>query len=295
MKKLFFILLFIAHNLSLQFSVPCHATDEVTIFTYRAPESEKDLRYEYDTNLLRLALEATVESDGPYRLVSSPRMNYARAHSYLQSNELANLILKLSYDPVFAEKGFDFANFPVDLGIVGYRICFAHPETVEQLLEINSIEELRKFTHGQGAGWADVDILRHNNFDVSVVPEYESLFKMVAARRFDLFCRGANELLDELSMHQDIKNLSFDKSMIIFYPFPRFFYSNAANTKALDRIERGLLKSYKDGSLQKLWFEHYGQSIEFVRLYNRKIFTLKNPLIEGLNDDYKKYFYNPNK
>lgn len=295
MKIFFIILLVIAYTLSLQFSVFCHATDEVPVFTYRAPESDKDLRYEYDTNLLRLALETTVESDGPYRLVSSPRMNYARAHSYLQSNKLANLILKLSYDPFFAEKGFDFVNFPVDLGIVGYRICFAHPETVEQLLEVDSIEELRKFTHGQGAGWADVAVLRYNNFDVSVVPEYESLFKMVAARRFDLFCRGANELHGELSMHQNIQNLSFDKSMIIFYPFPRFFYSNAANTKALDRIERGLLKSYKNGSMQKLWLEHYGHSIEFVGLDKRKIFTLKNPLIEGLKDDYKKYFYSPNK
>ena len=269
------------------------AAQNVTIFTYRAPESQTDLRYDYDNKLLQLALEKTVETDGPYLLVPSPIMNYARAQAYLKSNSLPNLILKLSYDPDFENRDMGFVPFPVDLGIVGYRICFAHPEISKALSQVDSLENLRRFNHGQGNGWADVDILRHNGFKVIEIPLYENLFNMVARRRFDLFCRGANELLDEMKMHQHIQNLSYDKSMILFYPFPRFFYTNTANSSALERIQRGLEKSYEDGSLQSLWRQHYKASIDFVELDQRRLFVLENPLVEHLDFDYQKYFYNP--
>lgn len=244
-KKHVRLILFIVLGWFIQNSGYSFATQKVTAFTYRAPESKVDHRYEYDNDLLRLALEITVETDGPYQLVPSPVMNYARAHSYLELNSLPNLILQLSYDPVLEDKGMGFVPFPVDLGIVGYRVCFAHPSITKKLSLVDSLEDLRDFTHGQGAGWTDIDILLHNGFNVTEVATYESLFKMVANRRFDLLCRGANELFDEMKMHGQIQDLSYDKSMVIYYPFPRFFYTNEKNSSALDRLRRGLLKSYE--------------------------------------------------
>ncbi len=49
-----------------------------------------------------------------------------------------------------------------------------------------------------------MEILRENGFQVREVSEYESLFKMVAGKRFDLFCRGTNELLSEWETHKSI-------------------------------------------------------------------------------------------
>jgi len=266
---------------------------EATVFTYRAAESKNDFRYEYDTNLLKLALESTVDTDGPYRLVPSPNMNYARAHLYLKSNSLPNFIIKLSYNPDFEKRGLTFAPFPVDLGIVGYRICFANPEITEQLSGVSSLKELNIFTHGQGTGWSDLEILQYNGFTVREVSSYESLFTMVAARRFDLFCRGANEFLDELTAHRHVQNLSYDKTFALFYPIPRFFYTNQANSRAMDRIHRGLMRAHENGSLLRLWLKHYKASIDFAELGKRRIIHLENPLVKGLSVDYQKYFYNP--
>ena len=270
-----------------------HVFAEATVFTYRAPESENDHRYQYDTLLLQLALENTIETDGPYRLVKSPVMNYSRAHLYLETNALPNLILKLSYESKYKEKNMIYAPFPVDLGIVGYRVCFANPRVVNQLSHVNSFEELRKFSHGQGLGWSDTEILRHNGFKVTEVARYESLFKMVAKQRFDLFCRGANELLGELKTHNNIEGFSYDKSISIYYPLPRFFYMNSANKNGIDRISRGLKIAYEKGEVKKLWELEYKESIEFAELDKRKIFFLENPLIEDLSTDYQKYLYNP--
>lgn len=293
MIKTLLIIIVVSIGCSIQNSGYSRAAAKGTVFTYRTPESQTDSRYQYDTQLLQLALESTVETDGAYRLVPSPVMNFARARSFIKSNSLPNFILKLSYEPDFENNNMAYVPFPVDLGIVGYRVCFAHPEVVEQLSHVDSLDKLRSFTHGQGTGWTDIGILRHNGFDVTEVANYESLFKMVSTRRFDLFCRGANELLDEFKAHEHIQNLSYDKAIAFFYPFPRFFYTNAANTEALDRISRGLAIAYNNGSLQKLWTRRYKESVDFVGLDQRRIFTLENPLIESLSVDYQRYFLNP--
>lgn len=272
---------------------PQLALAKETLFTYRAPESDTDARYNYDTDLLRLALENTIDSDGPFRLVPSPRMNFARASTYLENNQLPNFIVKYSYQRDFESRNISFVPFPIDLGIVGFRVCFAHPEVVRQLAQVENIEDLKRFTHGQGVGWTDIEILRHNGFEVTTTTQYESLFLMVANRRFDLFCRGANELLEEFTLHKHIKNLSYDRTIAISYPLPRFFYTNSANKAALDRIHRGLLIAYNNGSLQELWLKHYKESIDFARLEHRKVFPIENPFVDGLEFDYSRFFYDP--
>lgn len=48
----------------------------ITTYTYKSPESENDYRYVYYNELLKLALEKTVSTDGPYILEPSPSMNF---------------------------------------------------------------------------------------------------------------------------------------------------------------------------------------------------------------------------
>jgi hypothetical protein len=267
---------------------------ETTVFTQRVGESETDVRYHYDNAVLKLALEKTKEKYGPYRLQASPPMTFPRAIFAASKNEYANFFIKLSYEEILVtQKSMVFAKFPVDLGIVGYRICFTHSETKAKLAEIKSLEDLKKFSMGQGTGWADVEILRYNNFNVITAANYESLFKMTAAKRFDLFCRGTNELLEEYEAHRDIPGLSYDESFSLAYPLPRFFFTHKDNDKAAKRIEEGLLIAYRDGSLQQLWKTNYEKSINFVQLEKRRIFWIENPLLKNLDFNYRQYFYAP--
>lgn len=268
-------------------------SSEPLLVTYRAPESKRDLRYNYDNALLKLALESTMETDGPYRLIPSPVMNFSRARHALEFNKYPNFFIKLSYEDGFGEGGLAFVPFPVDLGIVGYRICFVSPESKELVAAVTELDELKKFVHGQGKSWSDTTILRENGFRVVEIAKYESLFSMVSKGRFDLFCRGVNELLDEVEGHRHIPNLQYDSSMAIVYPLPRFFYTNKKNKRALDRVQRGIMIAYENGSLQELWRQEYQANIDFVELEKRKIFTLENPLLRSLSFDYQQYFYDP--
>jgi hypothetical protein len=102
------------------------------------------------------------------------------------------------------------------------------------------VDQLKKYSIGQGIGWADSLILRHNGFRVIEVQNYDSLFKMVAAGRIDLYCRGVNELRKEYESYRYITRLTYDESFALAYPLPRFYYMGAFNKDAKERMEVGL-------------------------------------------------------
>lgn len=264
------------------------------VVTYRVAESKDDTRYNYDTAALRLALEKTKAEFGDYKLVPGAVMNFSRAISDIKNNQTPNYIFKLSYESRFKKDlNLDYAEFPVDLGIVGYRVCFTNPKTKEKLKNVKSLDDLKKFKHGQGQDWSDVEILRGHGFEVITAANYESLFLMVAAGRFDLFCRGTNELGGEYEAHKHMPNLVYDESFSLYYPLPRFFYTNKANKELIKRIEKGLITAFNDGSLKELWKKEYIKSVNFVNLKNRKIFPIENPNLKEVKFNYKKYFFNP--
>lgn len=262
------------------------------VITYRAPESNKDKRFDYDNALLKMALDKTTDEYGEYQLVASKPMNFVRAMSVVKQNSLPNFFIKLSYYDTISPQ-ISYVPFPVDLGIVGYRVCFISPLGKERLARASHIDVVAELVHGQGQGWLDVEILRHNNFKVIEVSGYERLFSMVATNRFDLFCRGVNELLEEFDAHKEIKNLDYDTNIAFTYPLPRLFYTHQSNKLAIERITKGLLIAYHDGSLVKLWLKNYETSISFSQLENRKIYHLENPLLKNINFDFQQYFYQP--
>lgn len=264
-----------------------------TRFTYISPESERDPRMTYDRELLRLALDKTRDTFGDYELVPAPAMTKARVRLSLQLNSFTNLFAMDSYSSTRDGKGLAYVRFPIHLGIVSYRICFVSPQRQAAMAEVHDLAGLRRFTFGQGKGWLDVEILRHAGLKVVEVDGYEMLFKMVARGRFDLLCRGASELRSELLTHKDIGGLKMDPYLLLYYPLPRVFYTNVANGEALKRVETGLRQAWQDGSLQALWRHSFGPAIAFAGLKQRRMLRLENPFLEGINFDYRPYFYNP--
>ncbi|WP_432452335.1 MULTISPECIES: hypothetical protein [unclassified Agarivorans] len=263
-----------------------------TIYTCRGKESPNDIRAEYDIALFRLALDKTVSTHGEYQLNIIPNMNTSRGLKAALANTWPNFFTKQSVSKKRLEQ-LSYVDFPVDLGVVGYRIFFVSPQAKDKLDEVENIEQLKSFTIGQGIGWLDSEILKHNGFRVILGSPYESLFKMVAKGRFDLFSRGSNEIYAEYQVHQSIGDLLIDKRLALYYPLPRFFFSHHSNVEATQRIKQGLLMAYDDGSLMKLWNQYYADSIRLVELKNRKIFQIENPFLQGIDNSYQQYIYQP--
>lgn len=271
----------------------CNAAEEM-IISHRLAETSNDKREAYNIALLHLAMEKTRDKYGPYRMQSIPQMNTPRSLYAASLNMYPNLVLEISYDESHVKEGdLTYVDFPVDLGIVGIRVCFVNQALKEKVSKVKTLEELKKYTIGQGVGWADTTILRTNGFKVVEVGTYEGLFKMVSAGRVDLFCRGANEIYDEYNTFRYLPGLAVDESFTIIYPLPRFYFISARNSLAKKRIEEGLRIAYQDGSLMQLWSAHYAASLTFAHLKQRRIFRIPNPMISTLPKDYEQFFYDP--
>jgi len=263
-----------------------------TVFTYQSKESPSGTRREYTKYLLELALEATIAKYGPYKLVASGQMNSVRSRMDAKFGNKENYFVGDSVSKDLID-GMGYVSFPIDRGVVGYRVFFVSPEARERLRGVSTLDELKEFTIVQGIGWLDTGILIHNGFKVITGTDYDGLFKMVARNRIDLFPRGANEILREYEYHNKVQGLIYDDTIVLYYPSPRFFFTAKSNVTAIKRIEEGLIISYEDGSLQKLWEKYYQPSIDFVNLKKRRIFEIDNPFLGGVDASYEKYFYRP--
>ena len=136
----------------------------------------------------------------------------------MESGAYTNFVAKFSYEDRLETLGLDYVSFPVDLRIIGYHVCFVNAQKEEAVTSAKTLEDSRKFPHGQAVEWSDVQILRASGFIIVEAPTYENLFSMLAAGRFDLFCRGANELEKEWRAHRHIPDLANDKSIVIYCP-----------------------------------------------------------------------------
>jgi len=262
------------------------------VFTHRVPEAYVSSTPSYETALLKLALDKTIAEYGPYEFRAAPQINVTRSLQSIKANTFPNYFASLGYNESYGTaEELTYIPFPIDLGLLSYRTCFAPQSTLEQLAKINSMDELRKLSMGLGRGWVDGSILKHNGFNIVEVEPYPLLFKMVASHRLDLFCRGANEIKEEYDRWGQTEGLGYDHHLLIYYPMPIFFYTNSRNKDAVARVTKGLKKAYSDGSLLALWRAHHQASVDFADLDKRKVFRLDNPLVKSINSDYTRYFY----
>ncbi len=260
------------------------------VVMHRAPDSANDKRQDYNIALIRLALGKTLEAGESLQLKAMLPMNSARARYALNTNLYPNLILELSYEDDMRElNNIDYAAFPIDLGALSYRVCFMSPQFYESGRIVSSLADLKALTFVAGVGWPDVVVLKDNSLRVSEINYYDNIFKMLSGNRFDLFCRGSSEILNEYKTFNPVFSLHLNKSFALHYPLPRFFFVSADNQTLKNRLEKGLKMAYEDGSLKSLWHDHFFESVVFSDVKNRKVFTLENKRIKHINKEYEKY------
>jgi hypothetical protein len=186
-------------------------------------------------------------------------------------------------------------HIPVRKGILGYRIFLIRKQDRAKFAAIKSLEELKKLSVGQGREWEDVKVLRANDFIVETGINYEGLFEMLSKGRFDYFSRGINEAPEEYAARKDkLPNLWVEEKLLLYYPWPKFFYVSKNNPKLAERIEQGLNIMIKDGSFDKVFYKYHGSAIKNTNLKGRKIFRIGNPLLPPVVPfDRKELWFDP--
>lgn len=248
-------------------------------YIYHPPESALDVRYHYQWEILRTALEKTAGKWGPWQMLPSELMSEQRQAFELKNATGKLTVMYLSTTPDF-EKNLTPIRIPVDRNLGGYCVFLIRKEDQKRFKNIRNLNDLRRFSYGLGLGWIDVGILRSNRFKVVTGSSYEGLFEMLVHRRFDIFLRGAVEVLDEYDQRKEtLPDLHIEENLILYYPLPMYFWfpRTVEGRRLAARAEEGMRMMLADGTYDAIFDKYQRHKIERLRLKERKILRIPNP------------------
>jgi len=250
-------------------------------YIHHPPESARDVRYLYQWEVLRTALEKTHAKWGPYRLVAGEVMT-ERRQAYELRNATGNLtVMYLGTTPEF-ERELVPVRIPVDRSLGGYCVFLVRAGEQARFDAVRTLDDLRQFTYGLGLGWIDVEILRASGFNVVTGSSYDGLFEMLVNRRFDVFLRGAVEILDEYEQRrEELRDIRIEDSLLLYYPLPMYFWfaKTPEGQRLAQRAEAGLRLMLADGSYDEIFDRYQRAKIERLHLKTRKAYRIDNPFL----------------
>lgn len=231
----------------------------------------------YFLQLMQLVMGKTREEFGDYELIPSAQsIPQKRAVLMLAQNQRLDLMWTMTSKK--REQLLQAVYFPLLKGLLGHRIFIIRRSDQSKFNNIRTLDDLRQLVSGQGLGWPDVNILKHNKLKVIESPDYQNLFDMLRAGRFDYFPRGITEAWGE---HQNLKDdsLIVEPNLLLRYKAPLYFFVNKQNQRLHDRLMRGLTLALEDGSFDELFYQepNIRHSIEQTDISSRLIFELDNP------------------
>ena len=237
--------------------------------TYPRSESGSDERTDYPLAVLRIALE---HSGRPFRLQpSSTQMQQSRS---LRELAAGNLDVVWSVATAEREAGLRAVPFPIDRGLIGWRVLLVRRGDGARFTAIASASELARVNGAQGHDWPDLAVLLHNGLRVMPSPTYEGLFSMLARGHVDYVARSISEAGAELGRHADLP-LEIGPHLLLYYPSALYFFVQPRNQDLAAAIGSGLESSLRDGSLGARFDAQYSSCL--AALGRRRVIRLDNP------------------
>lgn len=276
--------------------VPQGVAEEMTaraemVFSYRPRPAPEGQERDFEEALLRLALDRTVATDGPYRLEAAPgRATTLRTVQDLRRRAYPGQVV-IQTATADLMRDLIYIRFPTDSGLTGLRLALASAPVAEKTAEIRTLADLTRFSSVQGLGWQDVAILRGHGLPVEEISSRESMALMVARGRADLYWRGINEVARDLRQAAEANavGLTVAPGVALFYPLPKFFFAHPEDAAHLRRLERGLMAAWTDGSFHALWRRYYAETVAAVPFEGRTVFHLTNSDAIPVQEDLRRF------
>jgi hypothetical protein len=263
-------------------------------FVYPPPETANDQRHLYYWQVLDAALAVTRDKYGDYNLQPyGTAMTFPRAVAEVESGRgRVNIVARATN--LDLEKRLLPIPIPIDKGLLGNRLLLIMPDTQSRLDQVRTLSDLSRFSIGQASSWTDVAVLRASGLTVVTADDYEGLFQMLSARRFDLFSRGVNEIESELASHRTrLPGLMIDRSLMLQYPMPRYFFvpRTAEGEHMAARIREGIARLVKSGEFERRYQAYKKLILGDLDLAGRRVLKLPNPELSPLAPLADKYWW----
>lgn len=235
---------------------------------------------EFDWIVLRAALEGTRTTHGRYTLKPwREPMSVARMVEELAKPDGRINVIARATDREL-ESRFQPIRIPIDRGLMGMRLLLVRKADLYRFAGVRSLDDLRRLSAGQAAGWVDAEVLIAAGISVVETPRPESLMGMLEAGRFDFFPRALDEAAREYDANRKARpGIVIEPTLLLRYPLPRYFFvrRDAEGKQLAERIQAGLERMVKNGKLAALFRQHKGPLVERARISRRRIIDLPNP------------------
>ena len=244
-------------------------------------------RDQYQTAALTLALQKTLPTYGPFsveRVVDTMSTTRIRReiHSGKRMNVHAGPWRDLDADDPL-ERAIMIGT-PVLGGLLGYRRLIVRRDDLPKFQAIKTDAQLKRLVAGQGRGWVDNDVLRHNGYQVVDSGNIATLLDMLVSHRFDylpISVVEADFLMEEHA--QLVDTLALVPGLMLYYPLPVVYYVSAKAPRLAQRLETGLAMAKRDGSLDALTARYFAKEIGLVKASAGRCFTLAHPLLPKIH------------
>ncbi|AUH53031.1 amino acid ABC transporter substrate-binding protein [Chromobacterium sp. ATCC 53434] len=258
----------------------CHpslAADPMRV-VYPATEAASDHRYDDLLVLLRTALDKTVDRYGPYRLEAS-RLPMEEERSLEELRRGGGIDVAWSSTSALRERQLLPVRVDLRKGLLGYRIALIDGRRQPEFDQVRTLAGLGRFQVGQGKDWGDVQVYRAAAIRVST-GRYDSLFGMLSNHRFDLLPRSVLEVFGEYQQyHERYPNLEVEQHLLIYYPWPYYFFCQRDNPRLAARLQLGLQRMRADGSFDAIFWQYHRDVLRQARMSERRLIVLSNPLL----------------
>lgn len=257
----------------------CGEVGASAVFVLDREESPADKRNEYTNLLLREVLQKSQARFGAYTLqFADYYMERERLFTEMKTGLRVNVTAQAT-QPAW-ESDLIPIRIPVDKGVSAYRLFLINKQDQASFDRVSTLDELKHLRIGVQNSWASYAVYRELGFNIVAGNNYEGLFAMLMAGRSDYFPRAVGEIFDEYGLRKDkYPAMAVERSLIIYFPFPKYFFVSPAHPELARRIQYGLKQMLKDGSFDRFVMHHHRAIVEKSRFCSRRLIRFSNPLL----------------
>ncbi|MCP8897807.1 transporter substrate-binding domain-containing protein [Gilvimarinus xylanilyticus] len=242
-------------------------------------------RDDYQFMVLQKALEATRAEYGDFQVERvQQQFSTSRARREINSGTRVN-VRSGPYVP--AENIDDPAEVnqpvgvPILFNLLGYQRLVTQRERLPALTKVETIADLQAYELGVGRGWVDVDIYRHNGFNVNDGAHVTTLVAMLELGRFDLLPSTLMDYQEAIAAASQPELLGTAPGLVLRYPFPVMFYVGKNDQARAARIRAGLERLTQSGELRELFTQYFEPELTFLAQPGLRVIALENPHLEA--------------
>lgn len=250
-----------------------------TVIMIERPETDQDRRQAFYWRVGAAALARTTPQYGPARFewADAPFSRQGAIEALERARPLHLAALPASRD---LEQRLLPIRIPVDMGLLSYRVSLIRADDQARFNRVKSVDDLRSFTAGVGAGWTIGRVLESNALPLISSGVYRQLFSMLAGGRFDYFSRGVTEILDEFDANQaEHPGLAIETKLLLHASLPVYFFASPLRPEVAKRMEVGMEALVADGDLRRMTLEAFGDDMRRLKLKDRRVIELANPIV----------------